>query len=286
MLKFRSLFPVVSLLTLFALAACSEEPTESQRRAPGKKGTSADNTTGGNTDNNNSDSSGNTDTNTLPVDDTTIPSGDNTTPQDPGSSNPPPSGDPTTGGGNNAPPPAGSTYGDKIVAIARAELGRSVADVGKDRQGEPGRLQPLLLSATEPWCSEFVSWAYKIAGNPLTGGTKNGQPDWMLTSTVRLRSYFQEKKRWVQAGSPEWNTYSPKAGDYIRYNAGSGHSGIVQRTEGTTLITVEGNWSKMVKEGPKKDWRIKYQEYEIDGIGILEPSKIVCRNGIINILAS
>lgn len=198
MLKLHNFSPLFSLLISLAFVACSDGATPQRQRAPGKIGTSADNTAESNTGKDNSGGSGNTDTN--PNTDTSsipLPGQD---PTDPGSSSPQPSGDPNdNSGGTSSPsggentPPSGSTYGDKIVAIARAELGRSISDVGKDLQGEPGRLQPLLISSTEPWCSELVSWAYKIAGVPLSGGSKNGQPDWMLTSTVRLRSYFQEK---------------------------------------------------------------------------------------------
>lgn len=266
---------VVPLLAILTLIACSDEQTLNHRTAQaGRTESTAESSSdawNNNDTGNTSDNIGNTpgsQTGSTGSADGAIPT------SGPDSSTPSPSNTPPSGnqpGNENESSNPQKTYGDKVIEVARAELGRGIKDVGKDLSGVPGKLQPLLNSPDDAWCSEFVSWVYLIAGIPFTGGPKNGQKDWMLASTTRIRSYFQDQKRWIQAGSAEWQTYNPKAGDYIRYNNGTGHSGIIQRTEGTTLITVEGNWNNMVKEGPKKNWRTAYNELQIDGIGILEP---------------
>ena len=168
------------------------------------------------------------------------------------------------------PPPAGrgspvaGTPCDKIVTIAVAENGGGPYDVGKKLTAYPFELSNYLKSG-EAWCSEFVSWVYEAAGVvPFTGGYEGG---WMLKDSYAIRSWFQNNKSFISKGSTTWSTFKPEPGDYIRYNtSGGGHSGMVHYVDGTTLHTVEGNVSNLVKLRTISNWT-SYSS--IDGIGRL-----------------
>ncbi len=150
---------------------------------------------------------------------------------------------------------------DQIVALAVAEENRGPSAVGQDLTGYPGKLSSY-LSAGEAWCSEFVSWVYKAAGYPLSGGSQGG---WMIKDSVSLRTWFQKQSEWVAKGSASWSTFTPEPGDFIRYNNSSGgHSGMVREVSGTTLLTVEGNVNNKVMLLKLQSWR---SVSSIDGIG-------------------
>ena len=158
--------------------------------------------------------------------------------------------------------------GDKIVQIAVHEEGRGPNEVGQDLGYYPYDLGRYLYSG-EAWCSEFVSWAYCAAGYRFTGGQEGG---WMLKSSQQIRSWFINNKRFVNKSDSDWNTFMPQPGDYVRYDTSSGgHSGIVRYVSGTTLYTVEGNVSNMVKLRAITNWRS--QSNNIDGIGLRNPEE-------------
>lgn len=169
-----------------------------------------------------------------------------------------------------APLPAEQPYSaaagspcDTIVSVAMAEEGRGPNAVGQDLTVYPYKLSDYLASG-EAWCSEFVSWVYKAAGQPFTGGSEGG---WMLKGSTQIRSWFQNNKTFVQKGSANWSSFIPEPGDYIRYNTSSGgHSGIVRYAEGTTLYTIEGNVSNLVKRRTISNWK---SYASLDGIGQL-----------------
>ncbi len=161
----------------------------------------------------------------------------------------------------------------KILAVATREEGRGPDNVGKDLGRYPYDLGRY-LDPGEAWCSEFVSWAYKVAGYPLTGGRQGG---WMVESSTSLRKWFQNNSEYVSRGSGSWSTFTPRPGDYIKYNnSGSGHSGIVRYVSGDDLYTVEGNVGNLVKLRRVRDWR---GQPNIDGIGRKESSGQSSCNG-------
>src|SRR5690606_4867174 len=99
----------------------------------------------------------------------------------------------------------------------------------------------------EMWCSDFVSWVYRAAGVPFTGGYEGG---WRLNNNFAIRRWFQRRGRWVDRDSEAWPTFEPQAGDYIRMHtrSGHGHSGIVRySTPAGVLYTVEGNVGNRVR---------------------------------------
>lgn len=168
----------------------------------------------------------------------------------------------------------GSVSGDAIVQIALHEDGRTSDQVGRDLTVFPFGLG-LYVRPDEAWCSEFVCWCYKVAGDPFSGATSNGvtgaSSGWILRSSTDIKNYFQTHKTFVDRSHPGWGdgSFVPKPGDYIRYNnASGGHSGIVDHLDvtGTILYTVEGNVSDRVQLRTINDWRTVPNS--IDGFGV------------------
>jgi hypothetical protein len=156
-----------------------------------------------------------------------------------------------------------SAVGGVIVHLATAEAGRELETVGKSLVGEPGRLSRYVRSGGL-WCSDFVSWVYRAAGVPFTGGAEGG---WMLGNNVMIRGWFQRRGLWVQHGSPEFETFTPRPGDYVRLRGNRwGHSAIVRYVVGNTLYLVEGNAGHRVRLTRYRDFRGRER---IDGFGIL-----------------
>ena len=150
-----------------------------------------------------------------------------------------------------------------IVDVAVAEQGRGPDEVGQDLGRYPFALGNY-LEPGEAWCSEFVAWTYEVAGHPFTGGSEGG---WMLSGSTTIRSWFQDNRTFVSQTDPQWDTFVPAPGDYIRYNNSSGgHSGIVRSVSGSTLYTVEGNVSNQVRLRTITDFRSRA---DIDGFGVL-----------------
>jgi hypothetical protein len=130
-----------------------------------------------------------------------------------------------------------------IVSIAVAEEGRGPDDVGKDLNTYPYDLGRY-LGANEAWCSEFVSWVYKVAGVPFTGGSEGG---WMLSGNTGVKQWFERDSKWMGNGDPGWDAFKPAPGDFMRLDTSSGgHSALVREVSGSTLYTVEGNVSNRV----------------------------------------
>jgi hypothetical protein len=130
-----------------------------------------------------------------------------------------------------------SGTGACVVNVAMGELDGGPDEVGESLEQYPYALGNYLF-AGEAWCSEFVSWVYRICDTPFTGGYEGG---WMLKSSLSIREWFQSRDRWLPRSGV------PSPGDYVRYNTDSGgHSGLVRAVQGTTLYTVEGNVSNQV----------------------------------------
>ncbi|MBD3315768.1 MAG: CHAP domain-containing protein [Chitinivibrionales bacterium] len=157
----------------------------------------------------------------------------------------------------------------KIIELATAEKGRCPAEVGKDLGQYPGELRNYLRKTGaracdyEAWCSEFVSWVYKAAGMPFTGGDEGG---WMYTYSMAIRNWFSRHERFVARTDPDYDTFTPAPGDYIRYkNDVGGHSAIVWKVEGTTLYTIEGNIGNRVVPKTIRNYK---KRTDIDGFGM------------------
>ena len=90
------------------------------------------------------------------------------------------------------------------------------------------------------WCHAFVSWCANQAGIgtdivPKTAGTSTG------------RSFFVNQGTYRQSAA-NGGSYVPQAGDIIYYCSGSSpsHVGIVSDCDGSTVYTIEGNYSNKV----------------------------------------
>ncbi len=99
----------------------------------------------------------------------------------------------------------------------------------------------------EPWCADFVSWAWRRAGVPLGFGGLGSDyvPD--LVAWARLTRRWH----WARDG------YTPRTGDLIVYRSGGsrrGHVGLVVKVAGGRVHTVEGNLQDRVMRRAVKGW--------------------------------
>lgn len=163
---------------------------------------------------------------------------------------------------------ASTVEGAHIVEVALGERGRDLASIGAGRLDAPGPLSRWVSGVL--WCSDFVSWVYRVAGVPFSGGYGDGA-GWQLTSNTTIRRWYERHHAWVDRssadeGGAEWSTFRPRPGDYVRIQSPTwGHSGIVRYVEGDTLHTVEGNASGRVIATHYAHYRTHER---IDGFGM------------------
>ena len=101
------------------------------------------------------------------------------------------------------------------------------------------------------WCHMFVSWCANQAGVssaivPKTASTTDGM------------NWFIAKGQFKYKGS-----YTPKRGDLIYFKTGRSHVGLVERSSGGTVYTVEGNSSNQVR---RRSYPLA--EHTITGYGV------------------
>jgi hypothetical protein len=147
----------------------------------------------------------------------------------------------------------GSTGAAGPVAVAEQLLRLGVREEPAGSDGGP-----MVLAVTdgnrEPWCADFVSYAFMRAGLPFTGGFSGG---WRIPGALALRGWFVDRGRWsIRTGA------RPQPGDVVYFTWD--HVGIVRRVVGGTLETIEGNASHAVRLRVYHDWR---GNPEIDGFG-------------------
>jgi hypothetical protein len=124
----------------------------------------------------------------------------------------------------------GINGGARIVKYRRAVVGA----------GENPRLR-------EPWCADFVSWAWNKAGARIGFDGRGSDYVPELVAWARI----SHRWHWARDG------YRPRAGDLVVYASGgsrSGHVGMVVKTRGGRIYTVEGNLSDSVKRRTVKAW--------------------------------
>ncbi len=127
-----------------------------------------------------------------------------------------------------------------IVSAAASQVGVSESPLGSN-------YGPVIKYYTdynaEPWCADFVSWVYRKAGTPFTGGASGG---WRIASTNRMEDWFRNNGVWRNRTS----TDIPQPGDAVFFDWNNDgrddHAGIVNYTSGSTLYTIEGNSSNRV----------------------------------------
>lgn len=132
----------------------------------------------------------------------------------------------------------GTLSDSDIVAIAQKQLGHKEDPKGSNRGPE---IEPYLGSAAsygEPWCADFLSWVYREAGQPFTGGVDGG---WRLPGVLGVHGWLEKNGIWHYRGDAD----TPQPGDVVTFRDDD-HTGLVERVDGTTLHTIEGNSSDMV----------------------------------------
>ena len=83
-----------------------------------------------------------------------------------------------------------------------------------------------------PWCAMFVAWCCSKAGVSTSVVPKTASVS-EFTSFAKSHNQFHSK-----------GSYTPQPGDIIIYGSGGGdHTGLVYGTDGTNVITIEGNTS-------------------------------------------
>jgi hypothetical protein len=131
---------------------------------------------------------------------------------------------------------------DKVVEIANREYEKNggVKEYG-------GTILEYTSGRKEAWCADFVSWVYKEAGLPFSGGYPK---DWEYPSVSVMKSYFEREHLYFKVGEQ-----SPQPGDIAFYLGGStpdggstNHVNIVVEVNGNEMVTVGGNESDTIRK--------------------------------------
>lgn len=132
---------------------------------------------------------------------------------------------------------ANDNRGDRIVTYRRAVTG-----VGENPH------------TPEPWCADFVSWAWKRAGFRIGFGGRGSD------YVAELVAWGKLSHRWHAARSG----YRPEPGDLVVYRAGGqryGHVGMVVKLANGRMKTVEGNYQDKVSRRQLKPWDASVQGF-------------------------
>jgi hypothetical protein len=149
-------------------------------------------------------------------------------------------------------PSLGNTA-ETIVAIAQAELAKNVKQWDKNT-----------LKYTDghrwPWCASFVSWVYKEAGAPFTGGISGG---WLVPAVVNMKAWFEKNGTYFKVGEQD-----PQPGDVAVFLDGYSHVNIVEKYEDGKVTTIGGNQSDQVTRYPT--WKVSTHPMGLVGFGRLK----------------
>lgn len=151
-------------------------------------------------------------------------------------------------GGTTNDQSCGSVSGQGIVQIALAEVGTH--ETNGDNDSATCKYQGSACPPGQEWCADFVSWVYKQAGSPFTGGLDGG---WRIPGAAAVADWFKANGTWtVYTGSlpPASSKDAPQPGDVVYYPDNGGHVNIVVSYDGKTIMTVGGNEGDAVAKGP------------------------------------
>lgn len=119
----------------------------------------------------------------------------------------------------------------EALQIALREHREGVAEATNRNDGIPA--ERYNFGEKKPWCASFVAYCFREAGHPLPGNR------WKLPSVAYM------EKQLLAAGA---EVETPEPGDIITFtnrgasDTGPGrHVGIIEKVQGGTLITIEGN---------------------------------------------
>lgn len=151
----------------------------------------------------------------------------------------------------------GSEYGKAIYELALSQVGvrehgrNSGVDVDKYIKSGAGD-----VDADPPWCQYFAYWAAASAAERLGGKTTSPRTGgvvrcWLKseeTGSLRiLPADVLNGSVELQAGDQMCRVRNNKPQDVAKVHAGQarqGHTGIVERVDGSTVYTIEGNTNK------------------------------------------
>lgn len=130
--------------------------------------------------------------------------------------------------------------GARMVQMAQGELGVRESPDGSNNSTQIREYRSATAGAVNtpgPWCAYFVSWLAQQSGAPVGADGKG-------TGYVpTLLDWGKQTGRFTASGSG-----APQPGDIVIFSRGGvpGHTGIVERADGGTVHTIEGNTSNMV----------------------------------------
>ena len=132
----------------------------------------------------------------------------------------------------------------EVVRIAQQQLG--LHEIPDGCNCGPQIQKFLGSSAGEAWCADFVSWVYREAGHPFSGGVDGG---WRLPGVAGMHAWLQANGVWADRGGSD----RPQSGDVIVFRDDE-HAGIVEALDGATVRTIEGNTANEVGRRSYSDY--------------------------------
>lgn len=112
-----------------------------------------------------------------------------------------------------------------------AIVAKAVSQIGYKEKGNNDTIYGAWYGMNyQPWCMMFISWCAAQCG--ISTGTIP-----KLAYVPYCVDFYQKQGRYKAKG-----TYRPEAGDLIIYGSNS-HIGIVEKVQGNTVFTIEGNTS-------------------------------------------
>jgi hypothetical protein len=124
---------------------------------------------------------------------------------------------------------SGGTVGQRMVAVARAEIGQGEQPPGSNDSTRIAQYRTATQgSGVGPWCAYFVSWVAQQAGSPIG---PNGRGEGYVPT---VWSWAKQAGRAIPVGQGQ-----PQPGDLIVWG---GHIGLVEAVlPGGRVQTIEGN---------------------------------------------
>lgn len=143
------------------------------------------------------------------------------------------------------------TTAEDVLNQARSQIGRTESPANSNRT-EYGKWYGM---DGQPWCGQFVSWCFAMAGMPLNITTPKG-----YAYCPYGVNYFKKIGRWSS---------TPQVGAIVFYGSPSEsvHTGIVESFDAHNITAIEGNTaigndanggSVMRRTRPRNNWIVGY----------------------------